>query len=88
MELGKSAGRSFSGAALSNTNGPPPQFSPWMQFANTIQFDSVSGVMGWQSRFRWIFRPGNDLFLVYAHNWFDDPLDRNAASKLVYTHRF
>ena len=73
------------------------QFSPWMQFANTIQFDSVSGVMGWQSRFRWIFRPGNDLFLVYAHNWFDDPLDprdsfrtldRNAASKLVYTHRF
>ena len=73
------------------------QFSPWMQFANTIQFDSVSGVLGWQSRFRWIFRPGNDLFLVYAHNWFADPLDprdsfrtldRNAASKLVYTHRF
>ena len=73
------------------------QFSSWMQFANTIQFDSVSGVMGWQAGFRWIFRPGNDLFLVYAHNWFDDPLDprdsfrtldRNAASKLVYTHRF
>ena len=53
--------------------------------------------MGWQSRFRWILRPGNDLFLVYAHNWIDDPLDpldgfqtldRNAAAKLVYTHRF
>ena len=87
MELGKYLPEGVFQARLYRTL-MDPQFSPWMQFANTIQFDSVSGVMGWQSRFRWIFRPGNDLFLVYAHNWFDDPLDRNAASKLVYTHRF
>ena len=73
------------------------QFSPWAQFSNTTQFDSVSGLLGWQSRFRWILRPGNDLFLVYSHNWIDDPLDpqgsfqtldRSAAAKFVYTHRF
>ena len=95
MELGGSAGGSFSDTALSTL--VDLQFSPWMQFSNTIQFDSVSGLLGLQSRFRWILRPGNDLFLVYAHNWIDDPLDpldgfqtldRNAAAKLVYTHRF
>ena len=30
--------------------------------------------MGWQSRFRWIMRPGNDLYVVYTHNWLDDPV--------------
>ena len=71
MELGGSAGGSFSDTALSTL--VDLQFSPWMQFSNTIQFDSVSGLLGLQSRFRWILRPGNDLFLVYAHNWIDDP---------------
>lgn len=57
--------------------------------------DTVSRVMGWQSRFRWILRPGNDLYVVYTHNWREDPLvdrftslDRRASSKLLYTHRF
>jgi len=55
----------------------------------------VSRVMGWQSRFRWIVRPGNDLYVVYTHNWLEDPsldrfvsLDRRAASKVLYTQRF
>jgi hypothetical protein len=49
-------------------------------------------------RFRWIERPGNDLFLVYTHNWHetqvpDGPvrratLDNRLATKLVYTLRF
>jgi hypothetical protein len=61
---------------------------------NNLQYDSVSRVLGWQARFRWILRPGNDLYLVYQHNWLDAPvtgfgtLDRRAATKLSYTHRF
>jgi hypothetical protein len=72
------------------------QFSPFMYLVNNIQYDSVSRVLGWQSRFRWILKPGNDIFFVYTHNWIDpvDPasrfttLDRRAAAKAVYTKRF
>jgi hypothetical protein len=53
--------------------------------------------MGWQVRFRWIRRPGNDLYVVYAHNWNEvlragerrfATLDNRLATKLVYTWRF
>jgi len=72
------------------------QFSPFMYLVNNVQYDSVSRIMGWQSRFRWILKPGNDIFVVYTHNWIDpvDPasrfktLDRRAAAKAVYTKRF
>jgi hypothetical protein len=70
------------------------QFSPWISLRNTVQYDSVSRLLGWQSRFRWILRPGNDIYVVYTHNWRDDvldgwrTLDRRAASKVIYTHRF
>jgi hypothetical protein len=71
------------------------QFTPFVALVNNVQFDTVSRVMGWQSRFRWILTPGNDLYLVYTHNWLEDPLadrfttlDRRAASKVLYTHRF
>jgi hypothetical protein len=71
------------------------QFSPFMAVVNNIQYDTVSRVMGWQSRYRWIIRPGNDLYLVYTHNWLDDAvarrlvsIDRKFASKVLYTHRF
>jgi hypothetical protein len=53
---------------------------------------------GWytlQSRFRWILRPGNDLFLVLNRGWvrslddnhFEPSFDRGSA-KLQYTFRF
>jgi hypothetical protein len=74
---------------------PELQFSPWIALVNNIQYDSQSGVLGWQSRFRWILKPGNDLYVVYTQNWLDDPLsrqfetlDRRAASKVLYTYRF
>ena len=74
--------------AVANT-----QFSPWVSLENTIQYDTVSRVLGWQFRFRWILRPGSDLYLVYLHNWIDQfssftTLDRSIATKFVYTHRF
>jgi hypothetical protein len=72
------------------------QFSPFMYLVNNLQYDSVSRVLGWQSRFRWILTPGNDIFFVYTHNWIDpvDPsarfqtLNRRGAAKAVYTKRF
>ena len=53
---------------------------------------SQSAVLGWQSRFRWILTPGNDLYVVNTHNWRDEPrlsrfstLDKRLASKVLYT---
>lgn len=73
---------------------PELQFSPWIALVNSLQYDNVSRVFGWQSRFRWIVKPGNDFYFVYTHNWRDDPangfvtLERRAATKIIYTHRF
>ena len=59
-----------------------------------VQFDSESGQVGWQLRFRWIQKPGNDLFFIWTQNWWDDtvrgfkPLDRRGAAKIVRTFRF
>ena len=71
------------------------QFSPFIALTQNVQYDSQSAVLGWQSRFRWIVRPGNDLYVVYTHNWLDDvllgrlsTLDRRLASKILYTYRF
>lgn len=71
------------------------QFTPFAALVNTVQYDNVSRVMGWQSRFRWIVHPGNDIYLVYTRNWLDDPLaqrfvtqDTRLASKVLYTYRF
>jgi hypothetical protein len=50
---------------------PEWQVSPWMSLVTNIQYDSVSRVLGWQSRFRWILQPGNDFYFVYTHNWID-----------------
>ncbi len=74
---------------------PELQFSQWTSIVNTFQYDSVSAVLGWQMRFRWILKPGNDVYVVYTHNWLNDltfdrfaTLNRRAASKVVYTKRF
>jgi hypothetical protein len=71
------------------------QFTPFVTLVNNFQFDTVSRVLGWQSRFRWIITPGSDLYLVYTSNWEDEPtldrfetLERRLASKLLYTFRF
>jgi len=71
------------------------QFSPWIYLVNNIQYDSVSRLLGWQFRLRWIVRPGNDLYVVFTQNWLDDPVldrfatqDRQAAAKFVYTYRW
>jgi hypothetical protein len=40
-----------------------------VSWSNLVQYDSESRVLGLQSRFRWILRPGNDLFLVVNRGW-------------------
>ena len=71
------------------------QFSPFLSIVNDIQYDTQSSTLGWQARFRWIVTPGSDVYLVYTHNWLEEPLldrfatlDRRAASKILYTYRF
>ena len=71
------------------------QFSPFMALVNNVQYDTQSAVLGWQSRLRWIITPGNDLYVVYTHNWLEQPLldrfatlDKRFASKVFYTYRF
>ena len=61
--------------------------------SNSVQYDSVSRLLGWQFRFRWIVTPGNDVYFVSVSNWLDTgdrlmALDRSASTKLIYTHRF
>ena len=73
---------------------PEWQLSPWMSFVTNFQYDSMSRILGWQSRFRWILKPGNDFYFVYTHNWTDDPLagfatlERRVSTKAIYTRRF
>ena len=60
--------------------------TPWVSFTNQVQYDEQSEILGLFARLRWIVTPGNDIFLVYTHNWQNtvvdlgdafDPLDRH-----------
>jgi hypothetical protein len=69
------------------------QFSPFMSLANNIQYDSVSRLLGWQLRYRWILEPGNDLYFVWFQNWQNTgrefaTLSRSATVKAIYTRGF
>jgi len=70
------------------------QFNPWTSLSNNVQYDSESGEVGWQLRFRWIQKPGNDVFFIWTQNWMDEDgrgfsaLDRRGAAKIVRTIRF
>ena len=69
-------------------------FTPNVSWQNLQQYDNESRLVSVQSRFRWILKPGNDLFVVINRGWvktfdgsFDSRFDR-ASSKLQYTFRF
>jgi hypothetical protein len=44
-------------------------FSPNVTWANLVQYDSESRLLGAQSRFRWTLQPGNDVFVVFNRGW-------------------
>lgn len=74
--------------------------SPWTSLRTSVQYDDVSEVLGLFGLLRWIITPGNEVFLVYTHNWAyteagADPLDprfttltRGASAKATYSFRW
>lgn len=67
--------------------------SPDLTLYNYFQYDSQSKVVGWQSRFQWIVKPGNEILLVW-NSGYTKPLEHysiNESSlrfKLKYNIRF
>jgi len=68
-------------------------FSPDITLYTFIQYDNQSDRMGWQSRFRWILKPGREIFLVW-NSIARDPYERfqmeeaSARLKVKFTIRF
>ncbi len=72
--------------------------SPWTSITGNVQYDDLTNVVGFFVRARRTIQPGNDVFLVWSHNWLydDDPLrdsrlstlSSSGALKVNYTLRF
>jgi len=58
-----------------------------------LQYDNLSKSLGWQSRFRWILKPGNEILFVWNSRMVN-PFERfeltegSARFKIRYNHRF
>ena len=69
-------------------------FDPDLSWQNTVQYDTESEDLSFQSRLHWIVEPGQDMYLVALSGW--DRTDRESfartgsevALKLTYTWRF
>ena len=44
-------------------------FTPDLSWNTIVQYDNLSSEMGLNSRIRWTYRPGSDLFLVANQGW-------------------
>lgn len=68
-------------------------FSPTITLYNYFQYDNATEKMGWQSRFSWILKPGNEVILAWTSGW-SQPEERfimNESAlrlKLKYNIRF
>jgi hypothetical protein len=69
-------------------------FSPMLSLRNLVQFDNESNLFGWQSRLRWIYAPGCDLFGVLGLGWQRDedgsiaPTGQAVQIKIAHSLRF
>ena len=73
-------------------------FTPDLILSSFIQYDSESGDLGANTRFRWTIKPGNDFFVVWFHSWrhpIDDdksftlrPINDQLVVKLRWTFRW
>lgn len=68
-------------------------FSPEITLYNYIQYDNASDLIGLQSRFQWIVRPGNEIILVWTsrfgnHDGVRSMDEGSARIKLKYNIRF
>jgi hypothetical protein len=68
-------------------------FSPEIALFSFLQYDNVSKTLGWQTRFRWILNPGNEILVAWKSRAFD-PLERFELTegsfriKFRYNYRF
>lgn len=68
-------------------------FSPQVTLYNFLQYDNLSRTLGWQSRFYWILRPGDEVIVVWNSS-LREPLESLELTestlrlKLNYVHRF
>jgi hypothetical protein len=68
-------------------------FSPDITLYNFVQYDNASKNAGWQSRFQWILKPGNEIIIAWNTQFLktDGPffMDESALRlKLKYNIRF
>lgn len=68
-------------------------FSPNLTLYNYFQYDNASNNIGWQSRFQWILKPGNEIIFVWTSNFLEKDnqffMENGAARlKLKYNIRF
>ncbi|MBT3384798.1 MAG: carbohydrate binding family 9 domain-containing protein [Prolixibacteraceae bacterium] len=68
-------------------------FSPDLTLYNYFQYDNASRSAGWQSRFQWILKPGNEIILAWTSNFIKPAdaffMDESAVRlKLKYNIRF
>jgi hypothetical protein len=68
-------------------------FSPTVTLYNYFQYDNASKKTGWQSRFQWILKPGNEIILAWTSGWTqpDNRFIMNESAlrlKLKYNIRF
>jgi len=64
-----------------------------ISISSRVQFDTVSGQLGLNSRLRWMVNPASDIYLVFNQGFrrFDDRFDRTsteAVAKVGWTFRF
>ena len=68
-------------------------FSPTVTLYNYFQYDNATEKMGWQSRFSWILKPGNEVIVAWTSGW-TQPAERFVMNesalrlKLKYNIRF
>ena len=48
-------------------------FGPDISLTNYVQYDNVTRKMGWQTRFRWILKPGNEILFAWNSSIFEAP---------------
>ncbi len=56
-------------------------FTPDIILSSFVQYDSESRNLGTNTRLRWTIRPGNDVYVVWNHNWIR-PIDSGGFTTL------
>ena len=59
--------------------------SPLVSWENLVQYDTQSGTVGLNSRFRWSFQDGQEIFLVFNQNVEADDLEFTIARTEIVT---